>query len=441
MPRLLDFFRPLFLFGLALDTTIQSIRTHTQLDDARQHVLHLLERARARATAAGHAPGHVESASFALVAWLDEILARNPLWSPGSTPLQVQLFNSNNAQTEFFHHLSALQADDAQLREVYWHVLVHGFTGQYYFEAGDSGELGKLKTLHGQQLPMPPLALATLAGDHITPQPYSLPSPVARQPPERRQRALLLTGAAIALLLPLLNLLWLLLDGSHPPPSTLAQRVEQLLQSYTCADLSATVSASGVAEVRGFVSLPDDLQRVPAQVAALPDVKSTNASLALRAWPYCEVVAMLKPYQARNRDKQSGLTLGIQGAREGRLREGDPVLVQVTQANFDGYLWVDYYTADGSVLHFNAGRNARRLSAGERVELGQDIPSSWLVSPPFGTVLVAALASSAAFHENADRPPYELASDYLLRLRESLAANKDPERLVAEFAFLQTVER
>lgn len=441
MPRLIDFFRPLFLFGLALDDAIRSNRAHAPIGAAQTQALQLLAQARERATAAGHAPAHVESASFALVAWLDEILARDPLWGLGATPLQVQLFNSNNAHSEFFHHLSALQAEDSELREVYWHALVHGFTGQYYFEAGDSGELGKLKALHGQQLPVAPLPLATLARDHITPQPYALPRPVAQRAPERRARRLLRVGAALALLLPLLSLLWLLRSGPGGAPATLAQRVDAHLQRYACADLSATVSASGVTEVRGFVSLSDDLQRVPAEIAALPGVKAANADLALRAWPYCEVVAMLKPYQARNRDKQLGLALQVKGAREGRLREGDPVLVQATQPNFDGYLWVDYYTADGSVLHFNAGRNPRRLAAGERIELGQDIPSSWLVSPPFGTVLVTALASSAAFHANAERPPFELASDYLLRLRESLVANKDPERLVADLAFLQTVER
>jgi len=150
---------------------------------------------------------------------------------------------------------------------------------------------------------------------------------------------------------------------------------------------------------------------------------------------------MLKPYQARNRARQYGLGLQVQGARDGRLREGDLVLVQVTQPGFDGHLWVDYYTADGSVLHFNAGRNSRRLAARERIELGHDIPSSWLVSPPFGTVLVTALASPLPFSDNADRPPFELASDYLLRLRESLSANKEPDRLVAEFEFFQTAER
>ncbi len=164
----------------------------------------------------------VESASFAMVAWLDEIVARHPGWSAGATPLQVQLFNSNNAHSEFFHHLSALQADDGEVREIYWHALVHGFKGQYYFENGDSGELGKLKELHGQQLPVPPLALGTLAAERITPQPYGAPDPPGPRVPERRERALLRAAGALALLIPLVYLLGSMLNGPREAPPTLA---------------------------------------------------------------------------------------------------------------------------------------------------------------------------------------------------------------------------
>jgi len=143
----------------------------------------------------------------------------------------------------------------------------------------------------------------------------------------------------------------------------------------------------------------------------------------------------------RNRDRQLGLTVFPSTAHNGRLREGDPVLLQVTQPNYEGYVWVDYFTADGSVLHFNAGRPPRRLAAGERIEIGADVPASWLVSPPFGTVMVTALSSPAPFSENIDRPPFELASEYLQQLRESLSAHRDPERLIAEFEFLHTAER
>ena len=383
----------------------------------------------------------VESASFAMVAWLDEIVARHPGWSAGATPLQVQLFNSNNAHSEFFHHLSALQADDGEVREIYWHALVHGFKGQYYFENGDSGELGKLKELHGQQLPVPPLALGTLAAERITPQPYGAPDPPGPRVPERRERALLRAAGALALLIPLVYLLGSMLNGPREAPPTLGQRIEQQLQSYACADLAATVDGDGAARVSGFVSLPQDMARVEREVRGMPGVSAASFQLQLRVWPHCEVVAILKPYQARNLDKRHGLKIAALSAQHGRLREGDLVLVQATNADYDGYLWVDYFTADGAVMHLNPSRGQAQLRAGESVELGRDIPSSWLVSPPFGRVLVTALSSPTPFNDDAERPPFELASAYLQRLRASLAANEAGGRPIADFVFLETISR
>jgi hypothetical protein len=61
------------------------------------------------------------------------------------------------------------------------------------------------------------------------------------------------------------------------------------------------------------------------------------------------------------------------------------------------------------------------------------------VSPPFGSVLITVLSAPMPFTETSDRPPFELASAYLLRVREALAASKNSERLIADFVFLQTV--
>jgi hypothetical protein len=143
----------------------------------------------------------------------------------------------------------------------------------------------------------------------------------------------------------------------------------------------------------------------------------------------------------RNNEKVYGLDVTALSAREGQLREGDNVRVQVVAPRHDSYIWVDYYTVDGSVMHLNAGQVPTRLHAGETLELGRDIPSSWLVSPPFGNVLVTVLSSPTPFSETSDRPPYELASAYLLRLREALAAGKSSERLIADFVFLETISR
>lgn len=450
MARLVDCFAPLFTFGLALDASADDARAGgggaqcpNQCCDPHTRALNLLDAARSRAQDEGHSLQAIESAAYAVVAWLDEVLARRAgnRHAGGMPSLQEQLFNSRNAQSEFFHHLSGLLPEEEQLREVYWYALAHGFAGQYYFEDGEHGELGKLKDLHGQQLPVAPLSLDALAHEHITPQPYASAASARHHDPVRSERALLRSGGALALVLPLLCLLWLLLASPAPKALSLAQRIDLQLQRYPCNDLATSVDNQGNTRVHGFVSRPQDVEQVRSEVAAIPGVHSATVDIGVRVWPYCEVVSILKPYQARNRDKEWGLDVSAPSARGDRLREGDAVLLDVTNANYDGNIWVDYFTADGAVMHFHAGRNAPRLGAGEHIVLGRDIPSSWLVSPPFGTVLVTALSSPAPFADTAERPPFELASAYLLRLREMLASNRGGDRVVAEFLFLQTVER
>jgi len=440
MARLFDCFSALVSFGLALDASIAAgapMRPH----EAVQHeARRLIDHARAAADAAGTPAAQVESAAFAMVAWIDEILARHP-GANGTAPLQVQLFNSNNAHSEFFHHLSALGSGDDDVREVYWHAMALGFKGQYYFEEGDQGELGKLKDLHGQQLRTRPMAAASLAQERITPQPYGVADPRGPNDTRRRDRTLLRSSAALALMLPLLYLLWLWSTGPPAMPTGLSQRVEQHLQSFACADLTVTVEPDGRTRVRGFVSQPGDLPRVEAEVSAMPGVRAPQFDIGLRVWPHCEVFSILKPYQVRNVEKAYGLDVEAPSAVDGKLREGDSVRVQVVAPRHDSYIWVDYYTVDGSVMHLNPGHAPLALRAGQTLELGRDIPSSWLVSPPFGSVLVTVLSAPMPFGETSDRPPFELASAYMLRLREALAASKNSERLIADFVFLETVPR
>ena len=442
MARLLDCFSRLVSFGLALDASIAAGRAEPDCEAARREALALLAQAREAARALGQPAAAIESARFAMVAWIDEILARHPdCKAREGTPLQQQLFNSNNAHTEFFHHLSALAAGDEEVREVYWHALALGFKGQYYFEHGDGGELGKLKSLHGEQLALRPARLDGPAPERITPQPYGVPDPPGPRDPQWRERAFLRAGAALALLLPFAYLLWFVLAGPQETQPTLAQRIDRQLQTYACADLVATVAPDGSARVQGFVSQPEEMALVQRDLLALPGVSAAEFDLQLRIWPHCEVLALLKPYQARNRDKVLGLAIATPTAPKGRLREGDPVLIEVVNAQREGYLWVDYYTTDGAVMHLNAGPVQLRLRAGEVLQLGRVIPSSWLVAPPFGTVLVTALSSPMPFADAADRPPFELASAYLQRLRESLAEGEFGARVIAEVVFLQTAPR
>jgi type IV/VI secretion system ImpK/VasF family protein len=441
MARLLDAFTPFFAFGLDVAAAIEAGGPVLPASLARRQAHARLEAARRVARTSGHPARHIESACFAAAAWFDELARSLPGAGDAGTSLHATLFNSSNAQTEFFHHLSALGPDEAEVREVYWYALALGFRGQYYFEDSDGGERGKLKALHGQQLPVPPIALDTLAWGRLTPQPYGSPEPPARRRPQRRRRALVRVGGALALLFPSVYLASLLLGGRPVVPLAANDRVAQQLQRYACADLALSTGTDGRSHVSGFVASTEEVVRVQQEVAALPDAAAPDFDLRIRAWPYCEVAAILKPYQMRNRDSKAGLQVLALSASQGRLREGDTVRIQVTGPTYGSNLRVDYYTSDGAVLHLVPQPASVRLNPRQTVTLGSDMPTSWLVSPPFGTVLVAVLASSEPFAGLADRPPFELASAYLAALRESIAVNPGGSRLVADFLFLETVAR
>lgn len=441
MARLLDAFSAFFAFGLQLDAAREARGTAPEPATVRAQARALLDAARGTAQAGGWSDVAIESASFAAVAWFDELLQRLAGTAQSGDTLQSTLFNSSNAQTEFFHHLAALGPDDGAVREVYRYALTLGFHGQYYFEQDDTGEWGKLKALHGQQLPTPPLEPDTLAWTPLTPQPYASADPPSRRRPQRRRRALVQAGGALALLLPCAYLVSLLMGNPSTAPKAPAERVAQQLQRYACADLALATRADGSTHISGYVASPDDMARVQKDVTALPQAKAPDFDLHIRAWPYCEVAAILKPYQQRNQDAKAGLRVEAPSARDGRLREGDAVRLQVTGPAQASHVRVDYYTADGAVLHLGAASARARLAARQRLTLGDDMPTSWLVSPPFGTVLVTVVASPAAFEGLADRPPFELAPAYLAALRESIAANPGSQRLVADFLFLETAAR
>ena len=257
MARLLHHFIPVFSYGLALDEKVSSGQASELGASIVASARALIDRAKTAAQADGKRPEQADGAAFAVAAWIDEIMARNPAYLTGGVPLQVSMFNTNNAGNEFFQHLSALKQDQDEVREVYYHALLCGFVGQYYYENGDSGELGKLKELHGRQLPIAPAAIHTLREEKITPQPYGVADPSGPKYPRQWDRTLLRIGALVALLIPIGYLVYILLAA--PKPSILAP-VQKELASFPCSDLVVSADEDkGVVKIDGYVSRADDI--------------------------------------------------------------------------------------------------------------------------------------------------------------------------------------
>ncbi|ODU51369.1 MAG: hypothetical protein ABS98_07045 [Lysobacteraceae bacterium SCN 69-48] len=440
MARLLHHFSPVFSFGLALDESVAGGQAADAAAVVAARARELIERAKASALADGKRPEQVDDAAFAVVAWIDEIMARNPVWlTSGVTPLQVAMFTTNNAGNEFFSHLSALKQDQDEVREVYYHALLVGFVGQYYYETGDTGELGKLKELHGRQLPVAPAPTHTLREEKITPQPYGVADPAGPRLPRQWDRTLLRLGALVALLIPVAYLVWILL--ASPKPS-ITVPVQQVLAKFECSDLSAdTDEDKGMVRIAGYVSRPDDMAAVKQQVAAIEGVKAVDAQLQLRIWPHCEVVKVLAPYKARNDDSGHNLTITPSTGHSDRFIEGENVIVKLQQANYEGYLYVDYYSVNGGVAHIypNAGEpdSGRVIRALEQFEVGASPSKTWTVCPPFGQELITVIASPTPLYREA-LPEIQTAQEYLPMLRRMLEDNHGNARLVASHLFMQT---
>lgn len=440
MARLLHHFLPVFTYGLALDEKVAAGQASEAATAVTARARELVDRAKAAAQADGKRPEQVDGAAFAVVAWIDEIMARNPTWLvSGTPPLQVAMFNTNNAGNEFFQHLSALKQDQDEVREVYYHAILCGFVGQYYYENGDTGELGKLKELHGRQLPIAPAPIHTLREEKITPQPYGVADPSGPKYPRQWDRTLLRIGALVALLIPIAYLVYILVAAPKP---TILVPVQTALAAFPCSDLAVSADEDeGTVKVDGYVSRADDIAAVRQRVNAVEGVKSSEVNVQLRIWPHCEVVDLLKTYKARNDDGGYGLHVTPSTGHSDRFIEGEKIVVRLQQANYDGYLYVDYYTVNGSVAHIypNAGEpdSGRLVQSGEQFEVGASPSKTWTVCPPLGQELITVIASPTPLYPQ-ELEEIQAAQDYLPQLKQMLAANSGNAKMAAAYLFMQT---
>ena len=118
-----------------------------QIPCYRVHMREALKSADAEARKHGYTGDDIQSATFAVVAFLDESIlnSRNPLFTDWPRkPLQEELFGTHVAGEVFFQNLQKLlgQTDSPELAdvlEVYYLCVLLGFGGRY--SAGNKGDL------------------------------------------------------------------------------------------------------------------------------------------------------------------------------------------------------------------------------------------------------------------------------------------------------------
>lgn len=113
-------------------------------------------------------------------------------------------------------------------------------------------------------------------------------------------------------------------------------------------------------------------------------------------------------------------------AREFRYTAGKPLVMSLQGADYDAYVYVDYFDADGNVLHLSPNQFTpltltpaqAALQIGSETALAAGEPGLYIeIGPPFGQEIAVAFAASEPLYDQV-RPLVEPADPYLEWLRE-----------------------
>jgi type IV/VI secretion system ImpK/VasF family protein len=442
---LLTYFADCFTFGQALNDALTRQGAYPRSStDVYAELRSQIESAKLAAQQAQKREMDINEACFAVVAWLDEVIASHPDWWKDARQLQVSLFATNNAGNEFFTHLAKLTAEQDEVREVYYVALCLGFVGQYYYEVGDSGEIGRLKEIHGRQLPLPPVVLKDLSEEKVTLQPYRVADPPGLRFPARWAEMFLKGGiaASVAVVVGVLGY-YLIQQYFESKPSVNLEpdiaAINGLLTPQLCHDFEVAKEESGNVVVSGHVPTPDAQKDLIAKLKALPAGEKIDPRLNVLAYPFCDIVELAEPFHQTNKTQNGGLDATIRGEKT-NMQEGDLIAVDVTSPSYTAYLYVDYFVADGTeVVHLYPSAPGKEVAivSSKKILVGEptDNRLPWKVSPPFGREMVVAYASRVPLFR-ARRPEVEKVNEYLPILREALSAKE--ANAVAHYFFIQT---
>lgn len=223
--------------------------------------------------------------------------------------------------------------------------------------------------------------------------------------------------------LPLEQVLALLPDSPSPPtPAEPATRgaLEALLKRQherPCTRLEVEPTAIGLRLV-GSTASADDRTELLAAVRMLDDLD--RVSLALdEAGSFCRLYDMLAAHTEPAIPRLGDL---FPARPDYRLAGGEPLVLRVLTPAFPSHLLVDYFTADGMVVHLAERRpEAPPLPPVETVWIGDPTDGEWLtIAEPYGDELIAVIASREPLFAQP-RSRIEPAEAYLEALEAALA--------------------
>jgi hypothetical protein len=224
------------------------------------------------------------------------------------------------------------------------------------------------------------------------------------------------------------------------PPNAAA--IDRVLSGLQCSLLDAAVQGDTLV-IEGHSG---NLQALAASLEPLAQAaggRAVSASEVREMDPlYCPALDALRPLVEANRGRN--LSLAVSTARMGDgFHEGDDLLLTIKAPARNSYVYVDYFSLDGNVVHMlpSAVSRDNRLAASAQTVLGNGGPGgSWTIGEPFGTELISVISTPKPLFSKI-RQEVEPAERYVADLQKSLARlGNDPGTAgaAAEVSFIHT---
>jgi Domain of unknown function (DUF4384) len=227
-----------------------------------------------------------------------------------------------------------------------------------------------------------------------------------------------------------------------PPPSTdeLRTRLAAVTSGYKCSSLDYSIEPDHSAWVSGFMASRDDIDGLRKTIGSIDGISKLTFEIEVRIWPYCEAVALLENLMTLPKEIKIPTSLALLPV-SGEVHLGEALTVDIRGPSFDGFMYVDYFDAEGDVLHLfpNNRDNINFEPARVRLVLGKPpLKRCWVLGGSTGEQLVTLVAATRPLFPDK-RPEVDNARDYLAMLSDGI--KKVPvDRGVATFSFFQLRE-
>lgn len=279
-------------------------------------------------------------------------------------------------------------------------------------------------------------------GDATVVVPPSLP-PVA---PARRSVLLPATFAVLAMLLASTGV-WFFVSQHLERRSAeeIRAAIAAAIKPMGCALVSGDVTPEGNAVKLDVLTEKGVEPGLRSAIAAAAPAARLDLHVATFDGPYCELVELLRPLFTPFGSTGAGLAIFLKGNRM-ELQDGDRVAVGINAPNYTSLVQLDYLQKDGIVYHMQPSRSnpAERYAPLSQHSWGEPRPNEaplLEVGPPFGTDMIAAIASDTLLFPQG-RPETEGIQDYVRDLRDAItAAQRRQESLTAAALVLRTRPR